>query len=75
MENLSLQIKCSFSKINSTLFCPTFVYSTFTKLSSHQWDQVLRIEMGKLFSENNFFENACSITFHIDISEINNSAA
>ena len=35
-RNLSLRIKCSFSKINSALFCPALVYSTFIKLSSHQ---------------------------------------
>ena len=29
MQNLSLQIKCSFSKINSAFFCPAFFYSTF----------------------------------------------
>ena len=33
MRNLSLRIKCSFSKINSTFFCTTLFYSIF--ISTH----------------------------------------
>ena len=32
-------------------------------------------EMRKLFSENNFFRNTCSLIPHVDISEINISVA
>ena len=35
-QNVSFGIKCSFSKINSTLFCSAHIYSTFLNLSSHQ---------------------------------------
>ena len=47
----------------------------FIKLSSHQWDKVIRTERRKLFGENNFFGNNCSLISHVDISEINISAA
>ena len=75
MRNLSLQIKCGFSKINLAFFCLALVYSIFIKLSSYQWDYVIRTEKGKLFNENNFFENTCSLISHVDINDINISTA
>ena len=73
--NLSLRIKCSFSKINSAFFGPSVFYSTFTKPSSYQRDYVIRNGMRKLFSENNFLKNTCYLISHVAISEINMSAA
>ena len=75
MRNLSLRIKCSFSKPYSALFCPALFYFSFIRRSSHQWDYVTRTEMRKLLSENNFFKNTCYLISHVDINEINISPA
>ena len=36
----------------------------------HQWDYVILTEMTKLFSDNNFLGNICSLISYVDISEI-----
>ena len=74
MRNLSLWIKCSFLKINFAFFCPhSFILHSLSLV--HISEVVIRTEMRKLFSENNFFGNICYLIFHINISEINISAA